>query len=588
MVAGHLLITILSSRTMNLSEEQIRKEVEKPTKAQQIRLALAQQERIKFHADTNIQSVNTDSLARFGNFVKSILPKDKTELVMNLLKFPIPTNEVTEAVWVKLSKIFDGRNPALNYQFTKTEQRDDWEWYRQEILHEPEVWSNKAWDYFKTEINCLMVVDLPERGNDKELPQPYFYFVPIEYVISYSVNHRTGNMDWVIFRNGDRIIVIDGEEYRTYAKDDKKGIGRKKSTNPHKLGYCPCRFFWEEPLSLSQPDIKKSPLSKVLSELDWYLFYCLSKKHLDIYGSYPIYSGYVQECDYTNDEGDTCNHGYLVDASGHYKTDLLGNLVPCPLCAKRKNLAGPGTYVEVPAPIDGQPDMRNPVQLLTVDKASLDYNVSELERLKTNIINSCVGIDNTILNETSLADKQVDASFESQEGVLNRTKRGFESAQQWVDTTVCRLRYGEDFLSARINYGNEFYTLTPETLRKRYAAAKESGASDAELDAINEQMIETEYRHNPLQLQRMIILSDIEPYRHLSLDEVIRLNEKGMIANEEVMLKADFAGYVRRFERENGNIIEFGTAKLTYPQKIDTIKQTLLMYATKNQPGGSE
>lgn len=572
---------------MNLGEEQIRKEVEKPTKARQIRLALAQQERIKFHADTNIQSVTTDSFVRFGNFVKSILPKDKYELVMNLLKFPIPTNEITEAVWVKLSKIFDGRNPALNYQFDKTEQRDDWEWYRQEVLHEPEVWSDKAWDYFKTEINCIVVVDLPERGNENDLPEPYFYFVPIEYVISYSVNHRTGDMDWVIFRNGDRIIVIDGEEYRTYARDDKKKIGRKKSTSRHGLGYCPCRFFWEEPLSLSQPDIKKSPLSKVLSELDWYLFYCLSKKHLDIYGSYPIYSGYVQECDYTNDEGDTCNHGHLMTASGHYKTDLMGNLVPCPLCAKRKNLAGPGTYVEVPAPIDGQPDMRNPVQLLTVDKASLDYNVSELERLKTNIINSCVGIDNTILNETSLADKQVDASFESQDNVLNRTKRGFEAIQQWVDTTVCRLRYGDDFLSARINYGNEFYTLTPETLRKRYAAAKESGASGAELDALNQQMIETEYRHNPLQLQRMIILSDIEPYRHLNLEEVINLNGKGLISDEEVLLKADFAGFVRRFERENGNIIMFGT-QMDYPKKIDTIKQTLLTYATKNESGRSE
>lgn len=570
---------------MKLSEEAVRREVEKPSKAKQIKLALAQQERIKFHADTNLESVQTDTFIRFNNFVKSLLPTDKYGLVMNLLKFPIPTNEVTEAVWVKLSKIFDGRNPALNYQFSKTEYRDDWEWYRQEILHEPEVWSDKAWSYFKTEINCVMVVDMPEKADENALPEPYFYFVPIEYVVSYSVNNRTGDMNWIIFRNGDRFVVIDGEEYRTYAIDDNK-VGRKKSTNKHGLGYCPSRFFWGEPLSLSQPDIKKSPLSKVLGDLDWYLFFSLSKKHLDLYGAYPIYSGYIQECDYTNDEGDSCNHGYLVNANGHYKTDLTGNLVPCPLCAKRKNLAGPGTYVEVPVPGEGQPDLRNPVQLLAIDKKSLDYNVAELDRIKTNIINSCVGIDNTILNETSLADKQVDASFEAQETVLGRTKRGFETAQEWVDTTCCLLRYGEDFLSARINYGNEFYTLTPETLRKRYAAAKESGASDAELDALNQQMIETEYRHNPLQLQRMIILSDIEPYRHLTLDEVLRLNEKGLVTGEEVMLKADFAGYVKRFERENGNIIEFGT-QLTYPKKIDTIKQTLLSYATR-KPGGSE
>ena len=49
--------------------------------------------------------------------------------------------------------------------------------------------------------------------------------------------------------------------------------------------------------------------------------------------------------------------------------------------------------------------MRKPVDITTVDRKSLDYNVEELKRLETRIINSCVGVDNTILNETSLADK---------------------------------------------------------------------------------------------------------------------------------------------------------------------------------------
>lgn len=570
---------------MKLSEEAIRKEVEKPSKREQIALALAQQERIKFHADTNLESVNSTPLLRFKSFVKSLLPKDKFELVMNLLKFPIPTNEVTEAVFVKLSKIFDGRNPAFSYQFKTSEEREDWERYRREVLREPEVWADKAWAYFKTEINCVMVVDMPINGDTTQRPEPYFYFVPIEYVISYSVNSRNGEMEWIIFRNDDRIIVIDGESYRTYSMDKDKKVNRKQSTNPHGLGYCPARFFWEEPLTLSQPDIKKSPLSKVLGDLDWYLFYMLSKKHLDVYGSYPIYSGYIQECDYTNDEGDTCNHGYLMNAKGNYKTDLLGNPVPCPMCATRKNLAGPGSYVEIPVPSDSQPDLRNPVQLLAIDRKSLDYNVEELERIKTRIVNSCVGMDNSILNETSLADKQVDASYESQESVLSRTKRGFENAQEWVDMTCCLLRYGDAFISARVNYGNEFYTLTPEALRARYATAKESGASEAELEALNQQMIETEYRHNPLQLQRMLILSDIEPYRHLSLEEVITLKDKGLIDDATVLLKADFAGYVRRFEREYGNIIGFRAMGQSYQQKIDTIKQTLYNYAEQQKRG---
>ena len=143
---------------MVLDQNQIKEEVKRPSKAKTIRHAIEQQDRIKFHADTTLDIVKNVPFSKFKTFVQSLLPTDKFLITMNLLKFPIPTNEVTESVFVKLSKIFDGRNPANNYQFHRTEERDDWEWYRQEVLHEPSVWANKAWEYFKTEINCVLVV----------------------------------------------------------------------------------------------------------------------------------------------------------------------------------------------------------------------------------------------------------------------------------------------------------------------------------------------------------------------------------------------------------------------------------------------
>lgn len=570
---------------MVLDPLKISEEIKSPSKSRQIKQAIAQQDRIKFHSDTTLDIAKSVPYQNFKAFIASLLPEDKFLVTMNLLKFPVPTNKVTESVFVKLSKIFDGRNPAINYQFHNTQERDDWEWYRQDVLNEPNVWAEKAWEYFKTEINCVMVVDMPSEADPTDrYPQPYFYFVPISSVISYSVNRQTENMDWIIFKSDERIIVIDGETYRTYSWSRKGGLGAEPlSVNPHGLGYCPARFFWNESLSLATPDVKKSPLSKELSDLDWYLFYSLGKRHLDLYGSYPILSGYEEECDYSDAEGNMCHKGHLQKPDGSWLTDINGNIKECPLCHAKKNLAGAGTYVDVPIPAEGQPDLRNPIQMLTIDKASLSYNVEEVERLKSEIINACVGVDNTILNETSLADKQVDASFESRESVLNRIKRGFENAQQWVDTTICKLRYGSAFINAKINYGNEFYTLTPEVLRKRYSAAKESGASDSELEALRQQLIETEYRHNPNMLQRMLILSDIEPFTHLSKSEVNNLLEKGMISRAEAILKNDFTGFIRRFERENDNILEFGSM-LEYSEKIKRIKDTLLGYAEEQLP----
>ena len=563
---------------MALDRERVKEEILRPSKRAIIQKAVAQQDWIKFHTDTNLDAVMSVPFMKFKNFVKSQLPEDKFLTSMNNLKFPLPTNRITENVFVKLSKIFDGRNPAFNYQFHNTQERDDWEWYRHEVLDEPRVWSQKAWRYFQTEINCIMVVDMPlvEDASDR-YPQPYLYFVPICEVISYEVNPLTKNMNWIIFKSDNRVVVIDDASYRTFAYEGTQ-LGELLSDNPHNLGCCPARFFWNEPLSLSVPDVKRSPLSKELSALDWYLFKSLGVKHLDTYASYPIYSAYEEECDYSDKDGNICHKGHLQKPDGSYLTDIEGNLVLCPICHGKKQLAGAGSFINVPIPTEGQPDLRKPVDITTIDKQSLDYNVGELNRLETNIVNSCVGVDNTILNETSLADKQVDATFESKDNVLNRTKSGFEEAQEWVDTTICLLRYGSAFISASVNYGNEFYTLTPEVLQKRYNEAKEGGASESELDALRQQLIETSYRHNPALMQRMLILKDLEPFVHRTQEQVQALQEKGLISPEVMMLKADFMGFIRKFERENDNILEFGS-KIPYAKKIETIYNTLLDYA---------
>jgi hypothetical protein len=166
---------------------------------------------------------------------------------------------------------------------------------------------------------------------------------------------------------------------------------------------------------------------------------------------------------------------------------------------------------------------------------------------------------------------------------LLRVKKGFEAAQKWVDDTCCRLRYGTAFIQSSINYGTEFYLFTSDELRERYKKAKEAGMSEADLDALLQQIIETEYRNNPQQMQRMIILSDLEPYRHLTRDEVQALYDKSLVSLEELLIKLNFADFVRRFERENMNIITFGE-NIDYQKKIDIIKERLMDYAREIAP----
>ena len=117
-----------------------------------------------------------------------------------------------------------------------------------------------------------------------------------------------------------------------------------------------------------------------------------------------------------------------------------------------------------------------------------------------------------------------------------------------------------------------------EDLRARYKAAKEAGASESELDAMQDEMLQTQYRNDPGQLRRMRMLAELEPYRHLSRTEVVELHEKGLISDEDFRIKINFPNFVRRFERENLAVTEFGDA-IPYRRRIETIMAEFRRYA---------
>lgn len=575
---------------MPYTSEQIRERIVRNDKAASLTRAKLHEMRIKFHTVKRITTFNSPyisiPLTQFLAMVENILPHDKFVLFKALFRYPVKTNEIADVCFDKLSRIFDGQDPSFGYEFSNPADAADWEEYRKDVLDEPRVWQTKGWEFFKSAINSVLIVDVSREQRGPK-PEPYFYWLPIEDVITYEANPTTGVMDFIVFRRGDKIVVLDDASYRVWWDEKKTGniSGEPEWEASHDLGYCPARFFWNTPLSLDDPDVKESPLSAVLESLDWFEFFHISKRQLDLMGAYPILSGYEQKCDYSNAEnGDYCDGGFLRDKQSRYRLDAAGLLMRCPKCGN-KRIIGAGSFVEIPIPNEAEqvPDLRNPVQLLTVDRNALDYNVEEQKRLREEIITAVVGQDEIVTDRDAFNEQQVRANFESVTTVLRKVKKGFEAAQQWVEQTICSLRYGSYFLSARVDYGSEFYLYTPADLRERYKAAKEAGASESELDALQDRILATEWRNDPAMLQRMRLLAELEPLRHLTRDEAMAALREGVITGEELRIKTNFAAYIRRFERENMNIVEFGSA-IPYRKKIDIISGELARYAALDSP----
>ena len=570
---------------MALELNQIKQILQKPTKRQTIQKAVNMQRRLRFHTETNIavSDINQPTTI-FLDWVRQLLPKDKYNIFLHLFKFPLPTPVVVEDVYRELERVFYSRNSSSSYQFTDSELAEDWSQYKKNNLNEPEIWKTIGWKRMQVSPNSILVVDLPQIQSSAR-PEPYFYWLEIDAVIDYQTSKLDENQfEWLIFKQPEsRIAVFDDTFIRVYQLNEKNEIQSLISEAKHDLKYCPARFFWSTQLNEKNKDLKKNPITKELSNLDWYLFFSISKQHLDLYAPYPIYSAYEADCNFENNEtGDYCDGGFLRNAKGEYKILNDGTVEKCPCCSE-KRIAGPGSFLEVPVPnqSEGVADMRNPVQITTIDKDSLDYNVNECVRLKNEIVISVVGSGGTVSEKEAINETQVTANFESKTSVLNALKTNFELAQKFVEDTICKLRYGDAFISSSVNWGTEFYVFTVTELYSKYKQAKENGASNSELDAISQQILEVEYRNNPLVLQRMLILKQLEPYPHKTLDEVLKLYEKGLLDEKLVKLKINFNTLVDRFERENINIIEFASKK-PLRDKINIITNKLLEYVTED------
>lgn len=569
---------------MALDLNQIKQILQKPSKKQIIKKASLLQKRLRFHTETNIavSDINQPTTL-FLDWVSHLLPKDKYNIFLHLFKYPLPTPAVAEDVYRELERVFYSRNSSSSYQFTDSELAEDWQNFRRSNLNEPEIWKTTGWKRMQVSPNSILVIDLPTQQNTLR-PEPYFYWLEIEDAIDYETPDGT-TISWIVFKQPEnKIAVFDEASIRVYQLNEKNEISGLVSEAVHNLGFCPARFFWTTQLNEKNRELKKNPITKELSNLDWYLFFSISKQHLDLYAPYPIYSAYEADCHYENNEtGDYCDGGFLRNSKGDWKFLADGTLEKCPCCGN-KRIAGPGSFLEVPVPnvSEGIADLRNPVQITTIDKDSLDYNVDECVRLRNDIIISVVGSGGTVSEKEAINETQVAANFEAKTAVLNALKTNFEQAQKFVEDTICKLRYGEAFISSSISWGTEFYVFTVKELYDKYKQAKDNGASEAELDAISQQIIEVEYRNNPLVMQRMIILKQLEPYPHKTQNEVVTLFDKGLLDKNKVILKLNFSSYIDRFERENINIIAFG-ANLSLRDKVNTIYKKLLEYVTEEQ-----
>lgn len=586
---------------MLLQPAQIQAFLKAPAAEAALRAARLHEERIRLHADPQVDRaalLAAPGMAGLLAFPQAMLPKEKYDKFLACIPCPLPTTSIVGQVFDGLSRLFEAQDGAVTLSMASAELETDFEQYRS-TLKEEAFWSQKAFRAARRSPHAMLVVDMPAKQATPR-PEPYAFLLPIEQVVDlvlkedatceyllFSLPSYLNEVGKTVLRRG----AYDDGFYRIFEKLEEAAEWSQTLENAHQLGYCPARLLWNEALLGETTLARRSPLTAQLGDLDRYVLWDACMEYYKMYGMFPPLWSVKTQCGYAPVNGEACQNGIVQQLVGY--TEVDGQQVAryqaqaCPACELNKYL-GPGTHVEVPGPTTDAPDTRNPMGFVPVPIDALKNARETQQESRSAILLACLGADGEPTTAQPRNEKDVQAGFESRQDVLVRIKKNFESAEQWVLQTIGLLRYGAAVLrGVSVSRGEEFYLQTPKQLSEELEAARKSGAPTFVLSELQEKQFFTQYRNNPPKLDRVRILSDLEPWAQESVESITTriaasMGQSGsylldIYTPERIALKVDFPRYVARFESEQADVRLFG-ALLPYHLKLQLITQTLLSY----------
>lgn len=552
---------------MRRSAQELQTYLEKPQNSAAILLARSDDERTVFHARPASKFEEAGNYApRFKELIKGIVTQPRKQATFfKLLQFPLPTRKQISRASDDLNRVFEAQDRYVGWEFTTPDTEQDFQEY---------VESKKLDTFVKEDIfnaifercNSLVVIDLPEFQIFGEYPEPYAYLLPIANVIDMGLNSDK-SIEYCLFKiSGDRVAAFDEGHFRIYSKS-KEGESKDTYTLqrevPHLLGYCPVNFIWHD--QFGDAGIRRlSPLFDALSDMDRLVMADVFKEDVDLHASYP-YLWYLKEkCTYKDHDG-ACMGGVIAwhDQDGNAKSKKCPN--DC-----QNSFAAPGTAFKINQPGMGEHPLPNPAGFVTLQRDSLDYITEKVDALKKELFHFLTGYDQEPDKTKALNEDQVQSQFEARINKLIYWAEHLEKTHRWILETIARLRYGNEFLKVVVNYGREFYLETLQDALTAYQDARAKGLPMYLLEVLRRRVVRLLARNNDHELQRLTLLELLEPYPDVPLASV----QQG---TPDYELKANFSRYVGQFERNNIDLVSFGSNG-SIAKKLETIENELYRY----------
>lgn len=574
---------------MVLSLQQVKDRIKLPKGKEAIQAALSHENRIKLHTKAVDQKEKaSDYFKDFLDWVhKGIgLPDDKFKAFEGMCRFPLPTTSLCNSIFDEYEKIFSAQDAYFDVELLDDTMKSDFLGFIEKNCIR-KYFKSTGFKAYKKQPACIFVIDLPS-VQEGTRPEPYFYKVPVSMLVDIDIEKKKEGGDRIgslIFKVGkNKFVQIDDQFYRVLIKTDGTDDYQTFEVT-HNLAYTPATFLPQQPLyddEDNSPVARKTQVSDAIGDLDWLLFYKVAERMYETYGPFPILTVPETTCDYTDTLGVHCNGGFIPTTNRQGQPSSY----PCPVCQKN-NMVGPGTVYSKSIPKSkDQPPISNVVEILPPDIDSLQYITDKIDYLEWEIYANCVGSNDQQVQKQAVNEKQVQSNVEGKRNVLQSIRKDFEACEKFIIDTMGRLMYGDYYVTCTVNYGDQVLLYTADDVTLQYVNSKKAGLPTFYIAQKKLQLLQTEYKNNPYEQRRSDILNMLEPWPDLSLGECTTY-QLNALYKEKFDLKLDFAKFVSKFERSNGDIVQWGSL-LSLDQKINRLTQILLSYVKEQQQDRTE
>jgi hypothetical protein len=552
---------------MLLNESQVIKLIK--NKSNQLGMMQAYESRLKVMSEplffTELESETGWSEIKLA--IRNSITPEKYQKVLQYFSYPLAIVSISDDILEDLNRVFNGRNANFNIQYPNKRA----EAQAQELLYMLntrkyiEKVGRRA---FKCKPQTIIVVDKDAMG------VPYYVTVELDKLMSYELTPCKQHFKYIIFHHSEgtdemgsykKIAFYDDEYYRVVEVRDKKYSLILES--PHNLGYCPARWFVDDPLN-TKDDVKRyAPLAKVLGSMsEWQQFHAYSY-YAEHYGVFPVVEYAAAVC-----ENEFCVNGWVSEPM---ENGEMSTPTSCTTCSANK-FSGAGTAIKINPKIDNdENDVSGYFRFISPPTGNLEFEQTKQDQRENFIKVNTTGF-NDMMNKEAVNADQVRSLMEDRKKPLLKLAGILNRLHKWLVETSVKLAIDTQ-VKVHANYGTEWFLLTEAQLQELFVGAKAAGMPESEIDQIYKLLIETKYKGDPQTVHKLMIENNLNPAPYSTIEECYKKAEQGVMAADDLYIKANFTKFVSKFERENGSIVQFGS-DITFQQKIDIIYNTFKNY----------